>query len=155
MQFLENEANEGFRAYQEYLRTNKELFPESAYEFAIADWHYDFSDHRCPHDAWVKSLTISENRSDNPDVGAGTTIELFLLGAYHDGQIRIVYENVNSYNLSLLPNHLQSNGHGDWIIDELRLSDKNWVIHEIKWWIDGNWQIECKDIKFEWLPFEK
>lgn len=42
-------------------------------------------------------------------------------------------------------------GHGDWLIDEIRLSDRNLVHHEILF-NDGNrWLIESKDIKISWL----
>jgi hypothetical protein len=44
------------------------------------------------------------------------------------------------------------NSHGDWLIDEIRLTESRSLIHEIKLWKDGNWQIECSNIRFKWIP---
>lgn len=148
-------AKKKFEDYKNYLREHKSFFPESAYDFATADWHYDPQDHRCPHDAWVESLILKETVRSKEAGDESILIEVTLLGAYHDGKIKISYENVNAYNLALLPSDRLTSGHGDWIIDEIRLSEKNKVIHEIKFWLAGNWKIECSDIKYEWIPFTK
>jgi len=144
-----------FDAYQKYLADNRTSIPPSAYEFAAADWHYNPQDPRCPHDSWVESLQISEEHLPQIDRQDGIKIQLMLLGAYHDGQIRIIYEGVKSYSFNLLPDSFEIKHHGDWIIDEIRLSENGWLIHEIEFWLKGRWQIECKDIKYEWLSFEK
>lgn len=146
---------EKFEAYKKYLMENQPFFPQTAYEFAAADWHYNPQDHRCPHDSWVESLQISEKHSSEFDKKEGIKIQLTLLGAYHDGRIKINYEGVKGYNFNLLPDNFEVKHHGDWIIDEIRLSEQGWLIHEISFWLKGNWQIECKNIKYEWLPFEK
>ena len=77
-----------FNDYREYLYTIKTQLPKEAYEFAIADWHYDFSDSRCPHDAWLQSFEICEHiatKFENKNV----TINISLLGAYHLSLIHI------------------------------------------------------------------
>ncbi|HQU86573.1 MAG TPA: hypothetical protein PKY59_25805 [Pyrinomonadaceae bacterium] len=148
------DVKEGFKNYKNYLQENENNFPKSAFKFAAAEWHYDTMDHRCPHDAWVESLSILEKHLPKTESGKGIKIELILLGAYHDGQLKITYENVRSYQLNLLSSGFEKSHHGDWIIDEVQLSENNFVIHEIKFWLNGNWQIECEDIKYEWLPFE-
>jgi hypothetical protein len=48
----------GWNAYQEYLKSVSDKFPPGALAFATASWHYDVKDCRCPHDAWIESLTV-------------------------------------------------------------------------------------------------
>ena len=147
-------VKERLNAYNKFLRKNSGFFPQAAYEFAIADWHYNPSDSRCPHDAWVESLQISEKHNSETDKKEGIKIQLILLGAYHDGQIKIQYEGVKGYNLNLLPDSFEVKHHGDWLIDEIRISEKGWLVHEIKFSVFGKWQIECENINYEWLPFD-
>jgi hypothetical protein len=147
---------EKFETYRQYLQDNKQSFPESAFDFAIADWHYNPQDQRCPHDSWLESLQISEQPLPSPGQERGIEIQLVLLGAYHDGKIKIRYEAVKGYSLNLAPDFaFEIKAHGDWIIDEICLSEHGWLTHEIKFWLKGEWFIECENIKFEWLPFEK
>jgi len=146
-----------FENYKNYLIENKHHFPDAAYEFAAASWHYDPQDPRCPHDAWVESMQIFEQPlPESPQRrGRSLTIELTLLGAYHDGEIKIHYQNVNGYNLSMLPSDFEFKSHGDWLIDEIILSDRNRLVHEIRFASVSDWQIECEDIQYQWLPFDK
>jgi hypothetical protein len=39
-------------------------------------------------------------------------------------------------------------GHGDWLYDEIRLSERGLVLHEVEFSSNGHWLIECKDIKY-------
>jgi hypothetical protein len=144
---------EKYKLYSDYLTANRQNFPSEAYEFATAEWHYDPADHRCPHDSWVEQLTITESQQDSASKNRSIGMQLVLLGAYHDGKLRIGYEGVKSYNLNLLPDSVsESKSHGDWLIDEIRLLDNRWLVHEINFWRDGSWRIECQNIKCEWLP---
>jgi len=52
-----------WNTYSEYLNSLGDRLPASAYSSAIADWHYDHLDSRCPHDSWVESITIAEPAS--------------------------------------------------------------------------------------------
>ena len=47
------EWQSGWSAYRAYLDSVKGQLPRAAYEFAAAAWHYDFEDHRSPHDGWL------------------------------------------------------------------------------------------------------
>ena len=137
----------GLSRYRKYLLSNKHRLPASAYEFAMAEWHYNFNDHRCPHDSWVNALSISESCSGVRSEVRRTQISIELLGAYHDGVVKINYQNVLDYTLSSY-----SKSHGDWLYDEVRVFDKGCVVHEIDLEF-SQWKIECEDIKFEWAPF--
>jgi hypothetical protein len=44
-------------------------------------------------------------------------------------------------------------GFGDWLYDELRLSDKGNQLHEIEWGSGARWLIESDDVEFYWQPF--
>jgi hypothetical protein len=61
-----------FQRYYEYLDSVKESMPQEAHSFAVADWHYDHDDRRCPHDAWVEALVVAElssgTRSETRDL---------------------------------------------------------------------------------------
>ncbi len=49
-----------YRRYQRYLNERRQEFPPNAFKLATAEWYYDPSDHRCPHDGWLESLDIAE-----------------------------------------------------------------------------------------------
>lgn len=144
-----------FADYRQYLLDNKTSFPPDAFDFAFSDWHYNFSDHRCPHDSWVNSLQVLEVVKNSSRKDRELGIRVNLLGAYHDGEIEITYQSIKGYSFNLIPDDTKWRRHGDWLIDEIYLSEKGWLVHEIKFWLFGEWRIECEDIKYEWLPFKK
>lgn len=142
-----------FEIYYLYLKENQSKFPKSAYDFAFADWHYNPQDPKSPHDAWIESVNIFEIRSPEARKSEGIGINICLLNASHNGQIKITYKNIKSYSLNLTSNLYEKNTHGDWLLDELYLSENDNVIHEIELLMNGNWKIECEDIIYNWLPF--
>jgi hypothetical protein len=135
-----------WRRYEEYLASISDQLPQSAREFALAEWHHNYKDPRAPHDAWLESLVVYETASGTRNENRQSHIKLSLLGAYHDGHIEIEYLNVKRYSIGC-----EFPAHGDWDQDEIRLSDAGAVIHEIE--IGGtSWLIECEDIRYVWLP---
>ncbi len=143
-----------FRRYMEYLQSVREAFPPSAFALASSEWYHTYSDHRCPHDSWLESVTVRETASDERHKKRSISIAVRLLGAYQDGYIELVYPNVHSYKFDM---SLTEHGHRDWRYDELRLSDKGNVLHEIEWCgpsDTGKWLIEASDVEFRWLPKE-
>jgi hypothetical protein len=150
------ERERRFQKYFDYLESIKEKMPPDAHAFAIANWHYDHSDHRCPHDAWVDELSLLEPASGARSEIRHIDIRVSLLGAYHDGRLELQHKRVVSYCLTKEPG-LSSRGvrllgHGDWLIDELRLSERGHVVHEIVFRNAGHWTIECEDIGCRWVP---
>ena len=85
-------------AYLQYLRDNVDKFPNGAREFALADWHYNFRHHQCPHDSWLERFAITENASGQRQEST-VEIESLFLGAYHDGYFGLTYRKVLSYSL--------------------------------------------------------
>lgn len=150
----EDDSGDGrFDAYAEYLESVRGRLPASAYAFASAPWHYDFADRRCPHDSWVESLTISEPSSGDRRQHRSLEIAVRLLGAYHDGHISLTYKVVHSYLLKSPYEYAGPPldvGHGDWLADEIRLSDRGLVLHEVEFSRGGRWLVECEDVTYEW-----
>jgi hypothetical protein len=141
-----------YRRYRAYLDSTKAVFPASAHALATSDWYFDFADHRCPHDAWLETLEVNEPSSGDRRENRALAIKVRLLGAYHDGHIELRYPRVFNYALSTTHGDC---GHRDWLYDELRISDRRTLIHEIEWSGagGGRWLIEASDLAFEWLPF--
>lgn len=138
--------------YRRYLEEVRGRMPPSAHELATSGWYFDFSDHRCPHDAWLQSITISESPVDEEIRERFVSIQVRLLGAYHDGIIEFHYPRVARYQLGSAG---AGRGHQDWRYNEFRLSDEGHVIHEIEWcgaWETARWVIEAEDVFYRWLP---
>ena len=142
-----------FEHYYKYLDSIRSVLPASAYEFAAAPWHYDHNDHRCPHDSWVESVVVREHSSGSRHEIRDTQIAVRLLDAYHHGHLELSYLGVASYSFSSKRDSAGGNkGHGDWLVDEVRLSESNLVLHEIIFRSGSRWVIECLDIKSAWIP---
>jgi hypothetical protein len=142
-----------FARYRAYLDQVRHQMPASAYGLASSDWYFNFNDHRCPHDAWLESIIISEPSSGRRDEERATSIRIRLLGARHDGFIEFYYPCVSRYRIDAID---AAGGHKDWRYDEFRLSDEGGVIHEIEWCgtVDtARWVIEATDVHYQWLPF--
>jgi hypothetical protein len=140
---------EAWKKYRTYLAEVAEQMPQSARDFALAEWHHNFNDPRAPHDAWVEQVLVYESATGDRHEVRQCHIKLRLLGAYHDGHIEIEYTDVNRYSLGS-----EYSSHGDWRFDEIRLSNSGNVLHEIEIG-DTTWIIECKDIRYSWLPMEE
>jgi hypothetical protein len=95
-------------------------------ECILSDWYAGPEDHRCPHDAWVEAVTISETASGDRHEKRELEIRMRLLGAYHDGIIEFTYKQVENYSLQALK---ASGGHGDWLRDEVEERDGSIQIH--------------------------
>jgi len=147
------EAEQRLKVYAEYLEKVKSALPKSAYGFVTAHWHFKFQDRHCPHDGWVEHLRIWEDTSGDRQEIRQTRIDVRLLGAFHDAHLELNYKDVRSYMLSAQPRKQQANqaaGHGDWLIDEVRLSENNLVLHEILFRNRSRWLIEASDFLWEW-----
>ena len=146
------DVDEAFRRYGEYLERRRHDFPRGAYTLATSDWYYNGDDHRCPHDAWLESMTLSEPAIGSRQEIRTVSMQVRLLGSYHDGHIELRYPRVFAYDLHLDP---ALDGHRDWRYDEFRLTDNGNLLHEIEWssrGAVGRWLIEASDIEFAWLP---
>src|ERR1700684_1440467 len=125
----DDDPNDAFRRYSEYLKSSKESFPPGAYALAASDWYHNFNDHRSPHDAWLESCEISEWSLGDRSERRGLELKVRLLGAYQDGHIELTYPNVVAYAFNVEGGGKE---HQDWRYDELRLSDDGRLIHRIE-----------------------
>src|SRR4030095_13252194 len=90
-----------FRRYRDYLASVGASFPPSSYALATSDWYFDPGDRRCPHDAWLESLSLAEPSKGDRNEIRTLSLCVRLLGAYHDGFIELLYPRVFAYRLSL------------------------------------------------------
>lgn len=152
MQFIRHDKH-GYwlQEYEQYLRDNAQNFPRGARDFALAEWHYDFSHHQCPHDSWVEYVSIGELSSGKRQEVRSLEIRTRFLGAHHDGYFEILYQGVSSYSLGLTKEKSAFRGHGDWIIDEITLNEPDLVLHHIEF-ATATWNIHCADLHYLWIP---
>jgi hypothetical protein len=153
----DKKRKEAWKHYQHYLQAYKSKLPASTKEFALAQWHYNHEDHRCPHDAWLENVSIREIADPENIQHRILEIVIRLLGAYHDGYIELLYKDVLSYSLDLPYRRKKTpfpGKHGDWLVDEITFSQRGKVLHEIEWAEDATWMIECHDIEFKWIAKE-
>lgn len=146
-----DDIKNAFSNYNSYLESVRKDLPASAYDCAVASWHYNHNDHRCPHDSWLESFVVSEIPSGSRAEKREIAIEMRLFGAYHDGSLKLSYPGVRSYEFSSKRNPCEA-GHGDWLADEIRLSECNLVLHEILFSSGSRWTIESGDILVGWEP---
>lgn len=95
------ELERQYGCYREYLEGLRERLASSAFEFALAGWHYDHHDHRCLHDSWVEEIKIRENSEGERGHIRRLEISLLLFGASHDGTTELTYVDVQSYSIGL------------------------------------------------------
>lgn len=143
-----------FERYRDYLNAHAPAFPSGALALASSNWYFDPCDHRCPHDAWLEGITISEPATGERSEERCTAIRVRLLGAYHDGFIELFYPRVLRYSLSASSS---LRGIGDWRYDEFRVAPDGRLIHEIEWAgfpreEGSRWIIEASDVEFQWIP---
>lgn len=132
--------------YKNYAEGVKNRLSKSAYAFMIADWHYQHTDHRCPHDSRVINISITEETSNNPT--SKCSLEIILIGGYGN-EILIKYDSVFSYEL--IKNEVEwpagDESHGDWLIDEIILLDDDILNHEIVF-TNSTINIKSRDIEY-------
>jgi hypothetical protein len=123
--------------------------PPGALKLALASDWYDFKVHGCPNDGWLEEFRIieSDSASSLPRYNGS---EVRLLGSYHDGFICLRYSRLISLNIQAVE---LAEVFGDWLYDELRLSDKGNLLHEIEWGAGARWLIESDDVESYWQPF--
>jgi hypothetical protein len=146
-----NDDPEGaFRRYEAYLQSAKADFPPSAFALATSGWYFGFGGHS-PHDATLEAFELAEFPADEYRERMAS-LKVRLRAAYADGVIELFYPEVFAYTLAAGDVEC---GHSDWRYDELRLSERGRLVHEIEWAGLGNparWLIEASDVELKWTP---
>lgn len=144
------------KAYRNYLDSIRDRLPLTAYEFATAPWHFNPDSHRDVHDSWLEDATIGERSSGDRSQYRSIDLTVRLLGPHHDGHIEITYTTVRGYSMiAPLDGSEAGEGHGDWLYDEISLSERGLLLHEIEWSRGSTWLIESKEFSYRWMPFDK
>src|SRR6266567_4424632 len=90
-----------FQEYLKHLEAWKDKLPVAAYDYAIAKWHYDMTDSRCIHDAWLLFLTIKETARAKPERKSERfEIEASFLSAFESRVLHFSYKDVIQYCLA-------------------------------------------------------
>ena len=142
-----------WKDYHQHLESKRNKMTDTLQEFAFAGWHYDFTDHKCPHDGWLENLNMVEKVVNDKDGNEARLIDISikLLGAYHDLYIYLEYYRVKTYCFdqprrdSVFPHNRST--HSDWLLDELVIEGKKNYIHKIIWSSGATWYIHFEDIK--------
>jgi len=116
-------------------------------ECFLSGWYALPEDHRCPHDAWVEAVTISEKASGDRQERRELEIRIRLLGAYHDGTIEFTYKGVDEYSVQA---SVATYGHGDWLRDEVE--DCNGAIVHTILLVKGRLQIKAAEVEYRSTP---
>lgn len=122
-----------FRGYTKWLDDNRQAFDERFHDFMTAPWHYDHEDRRALHDMRFRSAAVREgSSSDLRAVGIG--VELVLLGAYFDRELRLRYEGVRRYHIGIpdTAEQFPTGSHGDLLIDEAGLLASGVIVHALE-----------------------
>ena len=153
MRFISQNERGGWEldAYLDHLREIAERLPRNARDFALAEWHYDIRHHQCPHDSWLENFTIKERATGERHQNSTVDIESLFLGSFHDGFFSLTYRDVRTYSLQLEPHEPIRRAHGDWLVDEVTLTDANLVRHEIAF-ERASLVVTCVEIEYRWMP---
>jgi hypothetical protein len=146
--FIKDLAAEGMtlQEYSAQVDLWKDKLPTAAYEYAKAPWHYDMQDARCVHDAWLLSCVFQEASLQEPHVKPTRfNIEISFLTGLEDHVLKFSYTNVLHYRLES-PNPTEI--HSDVYFDEIRLSERDHMIHEILFMSKVRWIIESSGFTF-------
>ena len=146
---------QAFAAYRAYLASVRDQLPAGVAAIALTDWYYNPTDHRCPHDAWLESMSVLETGQGARREQRSVSITVRLLSAYHDGYIEFRYRDVTHYRIQMEDATPHPGGHNDWRYDEFRLTSTGGVEHEIEWrgrTSPAHWIIEAGDVEYRWLP---
>jgi hypothetical protein len=132
--------------YFEYLKSIQDKLPNDVYKFASDIVHYSFEDYSSLHDAWLDQCSIKEVDKDEHFEQRHIVIDLKFLGAFHDRMISLSYIDVINYSIIMPEDNMLCKGHGDLLIHEIRLSNRDNIIHELIFSTNSIFLIECKNI---------
>jgi hypothetical protein len=133
--------------YLNYLETIRKSLPEPVYQFASSEQHFNLNSPHSLHDAWMESVTISEQRQKTAPFKPQVQVILKLLGQQHDRMIVLEYDKVSRYTVEGKQNDFNwaDTFHGDVFTHEIRVTNENKIIHEILFCSDSRLLVECEN----------
>ena len=154
-----NNMGSRWSEYKDYLETIKDKLPPDGYLIGSNYWRLGMSSPGNFHDSWVEKVVISEEPTEGRRhriKAQHRRLDIFvrLLGSYWDRYHELHYFDVQSYALFFGPEDGERTAvpHSDWLIDEVRLSDNGYMIHEVEFRSGARWLIECKDFTYKEKP---
>lgn len=116
-------------------------------------WYRDFTDPRCPHDAWLLRFEMDIVGGDGDEDLCARTIRVVLLAPYHNGTITMLYRDVTGYAVALRDTRTlrQISRRRDWLTDYLERLPDGTLRHVIEW-ENQVWSIESRYADYEWIP---
>lgn len=116
-------------------------------------WYLNFNDPRSPHDAWLARLNFAIEGEEQDEADCAKTLQIVLLGSYHDGTITLTYKNVRTYSCALKKEEVPGMiwRRDNWLEDSAVLFN-DLIQHRIKW-EQEEWLIEAKEILYDWKAF--
>lgn len=147
MRFLTRDGTPGelraqWERYSAYLESVRQALPDEVREFACAEWHYNPDDHRCLHDARVRSVAIGFAEG-----GSGPSITAILKGR-NGASWRLHYVDARAYQFTVFeeprwpPN--VSGDPGDWLVDEVEMTAHGLPEHRVLFSNGGAWAVTCR-----------
>lgn len=92
----------------------------------------------------------------------GRDLDIFvrLFGAWYDGHIELTYKRVHAFSVSALD--FVEVGYtspvtpaSGWLTHEISLSERGYVVNQVRFDCGVFWRIECEDIIYRWVPLEE
>jgi hypothetical protein len=137
-----DDFRDAWSKYYRHLEAIRDYLPSDAYFFASADWHYDRSDGRCFCDSELIQIEFGTRGEEE--------IALHFLSAMHTHKLVIRYKEINSFSYhSNLHAHIAVGVDIKMVdqrvsLDEMRLGQKGFLLHEIAFLSGGSILIESK-----------
>ena len=127
--------------YLSYVASASQGWPDDLKDLASLR-RLDLSPRESLHDAWLQSSSI--DLGDLRQGQAETSIEVLLLGPYHDRRFRLRYLGVVQYRLDSQPVR------DDLLVHELHREDDLWC-HEMLFASGSTFRIRCRAMEFREL----
>src|ERR1051326_5505613 len=148
----EQDVVAAYRRYQQYLQEHSREFPPGAFALGTSEWYQNASDHRCPHDGRLDTLSVFQiiHQGQKPT----TIMRIRVVAPYDDGFIEFAYPHVFAYQLESAGSEKAPI---EWLFDEFRVTENRHLIHEIEWRFGSSnrlsrWIIEASDVQFHCIP---
>ncbi|GAA0763856.1 hypothetical protein LRH25_32540 [Ideonella azotifigens] len=129
-----------FDRYFEYLSKIKDQLGEHVFSFAADPGRYYLDTPGTLHDAWLSDLNIGSALLAKP---LATNIEIKLLGAFHDREFLLQYQNVLKFDI----NWVATVSPVDLLTHEFRCIDSV-IEHEYQFDHEMKLQISCTSMQW-------
>lgn len=141
--------------YKEYLKEKRDSFPEAARNY-LDGLHEGRPDSFGVHDADLGRLVLEEVLQEVMEDADLVRTDASLTLSQPDMDIRLRYTNVLAYAMDMdsLGKPSQASSNCAVLLEELTLTDKGYIRHEL-FWNNGSMVIICEGFDYRVEPLEK